>query len=359
MQNRKKRLPPPTIRSAFTLIELLVVIAIIAVLIALLLPAVQQAREAARRTQCKNQLKQLGLAAHNFHDTFLKFPIGTYNDDDSQWGFTCYLLPYMDQGPLYAQLTNPSDNNRMYIPSSYPGTLGISNDPGVGGNLDNIHGGSASGRCDVNQNIANNPAGQKIPMLWCPSDTWPNQNNAGCNYSGAATTGYYKTNYLANLGNTANWSSKPTFGCGGVTGDQDNGWACFGNSNNTVWITNMRDFTDGTSNTVMIGEATYSSSWGLTSGNVPVWAGAQSRGCCTGTQGNAGVFRVVDAVYPPYSGSTGMLSGTYDNSFGSQHVGGVQVVMVDGSVRFVSQNVSGVTYSAIGSRNGSETVGDF
>ena len=94
-------------RRAFTLIELLVVIAIIAVLIALLLPAVQQAREAARRTQCKNNLKQIGLALHNYHDTFLIFPIASYWDlgpnanlqspnVDSQWGWSTMILPYMD-----------------------------------------------------------------------------------------------------------------------------------------------------------------------------------------------------------------------------------------------------------------------
>jgi len=351
MKSTKKRLPPPSIRSAFTLIELLVVIAIIAVLIALLLPAVQQAREAARRTQCKNQLKQLGLAAHNFHDTFLKFPIGELNDDNNQWGWICFLLPYMDQGVLYTQLTNTQDQNRMYIPSIYPGTQGIQND--CGGNVDNIHSANAVGRNDVNQNIANNPAGQKIPMLWCPSDTWPNQNNAGGSSSGAATTGYYKTNYLGNLGNQLLWGN-------GWNGGNFNGWVIHSGNNNNSYTTNMRDFTDGTSNTIAIGEVTYSQSWTLTNGNVPIWAGAiGENGTCCGMNGAAGVFRAVDAGYPPYSGNLGLLSGVSNFAFGSQHVGGVQVLMVDGSVRFVSQNVSGVTYTALGSRNGSEVVGDF
>jgi len=86
----------------FTLIELLVVIAIIAILIALLLPAVQQAREAARRTQCRNKLKQLGLALHNYHDAFTTFPIGTQWNANPNWRIG--ILPYLDQAPLYNSL---------------------------------------------------------------------------------------------------------------------------------------------------------------------------------------------------------------------------------------------------------------
>src|SRR6478736_6048110 len=98
---------------AFTLIELLVVIAIIAILIALLLPAVQQAREAARRTQCRNNLKQIGLAFHNYHDALNQFPMGfmatqpvtnsgggaSSSTEMGLWGWGVYILPYIDQGP--------------------------------------------------------------------------------------------------------------------------------------------------------------------------------------------------------------------------------------------------------------------
>jgi prepilin-type N-terminal cleavage/methylation domain-containing protein len=98
-------------RSGFTLIELLVVIAIIAVLIALLLPAVQQAREAARRSQCKNNLKQIGLALHNYHDMANSFPIGVNSSfigtGGQRWGvsFWTLLLPYLDQAPVYNQFS--------------------------------------------------------------------------------------------------------------------------------------------------------------------------------------------------------------------------------------------------------------
>src|SRR3954447_24995498 len=122
-------------RTGFTLIELLVVIAIIAILIALLLPAVQQAREAARRTQCRNNLKQMGLAMHNYHDVFNCFPPGylgypaAAGQDCSAvrntapfaqgWGWGTYLLPYLDQAPLYNSL-NPGQKQAVCDNASGP-----------------------------------------------------------------------------------------------------------------------------------------------------------------------------------------------------------------------------------------------
>ncbi len=124
----------PRRHAGFTLIELLVVIAIIAILIALLLPAVQQAREAARRTQCKNNMKQLGLALHNYHDTFRVFPIGyqyranglpasdetlgAAGGGGNGWGWGAYLLPYVDQGPLYNQFRFEAPLSNDSIPAA-------------------------------------------------------------------------------------------------------------------------------------------------------------------------------------------------------------------------------------------------
>lgn len=106
-------------RKAFTLIELLVVIAIIAILVALLLPAVQQAREAARRSQCKSNLKQIGLGLHNYHDIFGVFPmgnVGRWNSADSSfygyaWTWHSKILPQVDQAPLYESLQTRMDTD--------------------------------------------------------------------------------------------------------------------------------------------------------------------------------------------------------------------------------------------------------
>ena len=120
---------PQTPKRGFTLIELLVVIAIIAVLIALLLPAVQQAREAARRSQCKNNMKQVGLAFHNYHDTMRVFPYGVAWNDAPNW--RVMLMPYLDQAPLYNSLGGVKTGNGFWSHSPGSGATigyGSSND---------------------------------------------------------------------------------------------------------------------------------------------------------------------------------------------------------------------------------------
>lgn len=192
LQSTKKR--------GFTLIELLVVIAIIAILIALLLPAVQQAREAARRSTCKNNLKQIGLALHNYHDTHRVFPPGVINVSSKNYiGWGTFILPFMDQAPLY--------------------------------NFIKTNGGFDVAWSSVTAlTTANQGAKTIIPAYICPSDPMGGLN--------VEMSSYGKSNYVSCPGNLFN-------GTGAYSG------VFYANSK-----VRMRDITDGTSNTILGGEKT-------------------------------------------------------------------------------------------------------
>jgi prepilin-type N-terminal cleavage/methylation domain-containing protein len=350
MQNQSRNRPQRTATSGFTLIELLVVIAIIAVLIALLLPAVQQAREAARRTQCKNNLKQLGLSMHNFHDTFNKFPVGEYNDDHGQWGWTMYILPYFDQAPLYTLMTNgAADSNCMWLPPNMGGGSNGTAFPG-GTNVDNLHNATTGfGRCDGNNlcgsaTIAGGAGSSILNALICPSDILPTK---------TTVQNLAKTNYLGNIGNTRLWGGTSL---GGNAAANQNGMLLLSNSNDNTYVVKMGDVVDGTSNTLLIGEITATNTATISANKHPAWIG----GVAINNQGqfggwgaaNAGeVFRSADINFP--------INGKNDFAFGSQHVGGAHFLLTDGSVRFVSQNLDGIVFGNLGSRNGGETIGDF
>lgn len=282
----------------FTLIELLVVIAIIAILIALLLPAVQQAREAARRTQCKNNLKQLGLALHNYHDTMSVFPygemaglgqIGTASPAVMNQNGLVMLLPYIDQAPLY-------NTFNFSLPfGKYAG----------------------AGVTPVNTIVAPNlnAKSTKIPGFMCPSDSGTPFINDDSIYYGCGTSGIsYKSSYQFSVNQThlqPMWSAigrtvRPAFG---------------GNSNST-----MRDFVDGTSNTVLMSETVFECS----SGRISPWACVQHAG--TGVVLTQGINRFL-------TGSSTTLT-NYAYNASSMHVGGCHTLMGDGAVRFISQNTN-------------------
>jgi prepilin-type N-terminal cleavage/methylation domain-containing protein len=172
-----------SLRRGFTLVELLVVIAIIGILVALLLPAIQAAREAARRTQCVNNLKQIGVALQNFHDTHKKFPCGAPDDDTDEWGWGTYLLGFAEQQALYDQLM--ADPARFYpVPRMGGGANGVNIDtmPGHSVNAD------AGGPPGV---TGQGVALEVLAMYVCPSDILPARDN----------NGFGKTNYCGNLGN--------------------------------------------------------------------------------------------------------------------------------------------------------------
>jgi prepilin-type N-terminal cleavage/methylation domain-containing protein/prepilin-type processing-associated H-X9-DG protein len=373
----------PRRRLGFTLIELLVVIAIIAVLIALLLPAVQSAREAARRAQCTNNLKQIGLALHNYHTGMDRFPMAVSKnplwgagDTDGDWGYgrwtgwsaQALLLGYMDQTPIY--------NAANFA-------LG----PGAGGGMLGSY---------PNSTVYNTV----INSFLCPSDP-----NADFDRSNS---------YYASIGSTTYESPITTPGMFAV-------WTCFG----------LRDCTDGSSNTIAFAEGLtgqdnagfgYGSQQNtaggtayrgnvVTSANNPgtggqgsddplgyygtscqflyasanaaaVLAGLQS--CAAAWNSPGGVYSSMrgfcwadanggwtyvniiqtpnrDTIFPGggcrFGSSTPSgIDSSFSYAVSSNHPGGANILMTDGSVRFIKDSVSRLTWWALGTRNGGEVI---
>jgi len=281
-------------RSGFTLIELLVVIAIIAILVALLLPAVQQAREAARRSACKNNLKQYGLALHNYHDTHSVFPPGrirgtavssVYPGSGLSWG--AMILPFIEQTALYDQI-DP--------------TLKIGDQTGTAAALQNLE-----------------AMRTHFPMLHCPSDERPkNQdlNGSGDAYNvrspGIATTSYYGTCGAFRIYDRPD---KRREGNGLFQTDSS---------------VSMASIKDGTSNTIAIGESSglKTHTMGAFYGRVD---GDGDPSCCHDWFLRTGQHKL--NFWDPSAGNA------RHHAFSSEHKGGAQFLMCDGSVRFVSENI--------------------
>ena len=281
-------------KRGFTLIELLVVIAIIAILIALLLPAVQQAREAARRSTCKNNLKQIGLALHNYHDTHRIFPPGGFVTAPDV-NYLVMILPYIDQAPLY----NNFSFNVTYITA-----------PNLALQL------------------------QIPPVYHCPSSSITE-------YSGYKTHHYY-----GNMGPVGtNPQTSTAYSEDPVPGPLD-GFATQGVLGARTKV-RMRDITDGTSNTIMAGEISANR---LSDDSVPSYFRQWARGCRSSSACGGSKNIKYGINIRNYTG--GSFNGV---SFASQHVGGCHFLFSDGSVHFVSENVDMGVYLSAASRNGGET----
>ena len=364
-------------RAGFTLIELLVVIAIIAILVSLLLPAVQQAREAARKAQCQNNLKQLGLALHNYHSTYKGFPIarggtttdfpgattaGNYAQNGNRLSGLVGLMPFMDQTALWNQISRQMtfvDNNGNTIVAAPMGAV-----PWQG---------------------QYRPWSTQTASLLCPSHGAPVANMADSNYG-------------------FNWGDNGAGNDDPLTNPDVRGMFCRVNSTS---FSNMRD---GTTSTILMaeigrhdGSRRYQSAFarnlsfdmftvspkancldtvedpnnpGFYNNMVQVELGGdQHRG--TRWADGASLFTGFNTVFPPNGPNCGVGGGDSGNaimSAGSFHSGGAQVVLGDGSVTFISETIdtgdltqprvqSGRspygTWGALGSRDGGEVANDF
>lgn len=358
-------------RSAFTLVELLVVIAIIGILVALLLPAVQAAREAARRTDCNNKLKQLGLALHNFHDTYKILPVGLVDDDTNSLGWGFYILPFIEQQPIYDGMlanfgkTFPSGTNTLQ-PNPLL-TVNVARHPNVDSWASASPGGGALAGAQQPWDIrAQTPANHRpfvttiLPAYLCPSNILKPQDNNNFGVS----------HYVGNVGNVLAPTNGMAFlnscSTNAFEGNDQNGVLLFDNNNTITTFNGLRDITDGTSNTLAVGEIGLSQNVRPTNSNavnLPLWAGGNNDGACN-TNFMGSHLRVCDVLFPinrqpivpPVAPNNSAPQHESDLSFGSFHPGGCQFAIADGSVQFLSETIDTILYRNLAARNDGNPV---
>jgi prepilin-type N-terminal cleavage/methylation domain-containing protein len=328
------------VHRGFTLIELLVVIAIIAILVALLLPAVQQAREAARRSQCKNALKQIGLALHNYNDVHSTMPPGYVSrgvsatdpaSAETALGFswTTMILPFADQATLYEQFD-------------------FSEDAGDGPNL--RHGQTT------------------LPMFRCPSDlsrnvfTMVDISGTTINDSGGNPLQLATSNYVGIIG-YGSLSMSP--------GNPAGKGILYRNSS-----VRFRDVTDGTSNTILAGERASDHQFNSSNPSMRVDANSTWYAAIPGiaarsagmmmmpTMTEASPSLILGHVGQPAMMGMMQMHHVHNNTnhivhFSSRHVGGAHFLLADGHVVFLSENISYDTFRFLGTRDDGEILGDF
>lgn len=310
-------------RQGFTLVELLVVIAIIGILVGLLLPAVQAAREAARRMSCSNNMKQLGLAMHNYHDAHRVFPHG-FGVNQEFW--SALILPYIEQGNLHSTLD--------WTNSAYRG---------FGTNW-------------TNYNSPNKVAcGTVVSVFRCPSMAQPEHmdyntisNRVPVSYRGVAGSKVASDDA----------STRPAgFNTAGFTAleQTDLDGMFFGASR-----VSFGDIADGTSNTLLVGESYTECDFVKDNQGMDYFAffspqiGFWKPGAKTGTEHSEGLG---SAVVPINSRLNPTVHGVLmEMSFGSYHVGGAMFSIADGSVHFLSQSTDLVIYQALATRAGGEVA---
>ena len=341
-------------KRGFTLIELLVVIAIIAILIALLLPAVQQAREAARRSTCKNNLHQLGLAIHNYHDVHGRFPLGTTTiraapgsgptwSPGSKGSHLVQLLPFVEQDPLFKSIDFKASGplwtcvNRTILNQC---------------NIEAMRDGSGQ----LLRHI-------KIPAYLCPTE------------SSTDIDGHsHKSNYAMSMGNQrmnalGNWCTLypgNDFGTGPTGhGNTDFQGHISGVISRWGWAAKLRDITDGTSNTILAGEVRPNCGDHMRNG----WFHFNSLWVATTAPINFPINCVRESYLYP-DGVRRIWNASLNDchhwrnwqtsqGFKSMHPGGAQFLFCDGRVKFLSENINYMTYQRLGDRRDGQPTGDF
>lgn len=330
---------------AFTLVELLVVIAIIGILIALLLPAVQAAREAARRSQCTNNLKQYGLALHNYHDTNKVFAPGGVLGPGGNWDGTpqiswqVRILPFAEQGPVFAQAEAWGKAN--------PGSLWSEAPIGPGG---------AVARVSL-----------VMPYQRCPSDTSDPKRSGNMQASYSGSLGSERTPSANGSCNTFFTPNAPTANPVAPGYFSPGGTADHGNDSNTANISGMftrwggftigiQHVTDGTSNTLFVGECLadchdHMDGW---------WRmNAMANAHASTSVPLNDMTTCVNSTQISNPTCTAQNNWNYSWGFRSKHPGGAQFLLVDGSARFLSQTVDYTTYQRLGGRADGQPVSSF
>jgi prepilin-type N-terminal cleavage/methylation domain-containing protein/prepilin-type processing-associated H-X9-DG protein len=321
-------------RHGFTLVELLVVIAIIGILIALLLPAVQSAREAARRSHCTNNVKQMALAVHNYGNSFNTYPIGEWDCCYGTWMLA--ILPYVEQGVLYQQYHRPGameGDRTNAVPMG-----------------DDVRYGSA-----VNLPVTRT----QLSAFTCPSDS--------VTKSATIINGVAFHNYVGNHGNTTLARSSPYLGVnfGGapfIAVFHANQWLrdYMPASEKGRKVVRLQEVLDGTSNTLLFSETVQGRDGDLR--GFAWWGGGSHFETSIGPNG-AVPDVLVQSCFPanPLNPPCVVRSTGNPERIGarSRHPGGVQVAMCDGAVRFVTNNISLDVWRPLGSAAGKEAIGEF